>query len=427
MRSGTASMLLAAALATSVADAQVAEIDNLVAQCRAGNGDACTAAGARYQLGRGVPQRFGAAVDLYTRGCDNGAMLACGLLGAMYAGGRGVPRDEPLAVTLFRRGCDGGHEHTCGQYGLMVVSGHGAPRDVAGAAPFLARGCAANHWGACDVLGRMSLRGVGVPRDVARGSRSAARLRGGYRAACVADPGVTEFAAPPPVTGGLTFEAPPPVTGSTTFAAPPPVAPPPAVAPRATPRVTPRPVYVRPPYRRVTTTASVRESPVSFLGGSHRASSFFLGGEFSVVRSDSAANNGFFGLGFRHSRGPVEFLVDARFGGGTLAPSVPGDRSWSAFVLGTGVGVNLLSWPRSDRERFSVINLSGGVNAAYGFGAPEGASAFRVGGYVANTTFFLCWLGVRAEFVGSLVGENTWGHTLYASLFFGGRPRSQCR
>lgn len=430
MRVSYASSLFASLsllFAAATAAAQDIPIESLVARCHAGEVLACSTAGARYQLGRGVAQNNSLAVDLYTRGCDGGAMIACGLLGAFYADGLGATRDDARATVLFRRACDGGHEHSCGQLGVMVLAGRGTTQSLPGSAPLLERGCAANHYRACEVLGRMHIRGIGVGVDIARGQALLQRAcTNGVQSACGADNASIQFAAPPPVTGATTFAAPPPVTGAPTYAAPPPVnAPPPRVVVTAPPRVVyvPRTTYVRTTPEGVSGSAS----SVSFLGGEHRASSYYLGGDFSVVRNDDVGRSAMFVTGFRHSRGPIEFLLDARFGGGELATNLRRNQSWGTFGIGAGLGLNILSWPRSDRERFSIINLSAGVNTAFGFSVEDPGSSLRVGGYVANTLYFLCWMGVRTEFTGSFVGADTWGHTFSASLFFGGRPSYQCR
>lgn len=426
---------------TATAAAQEASIDALSSRCHAGDTAACALAGARYQLGRGTPQSYERAGELYTRGCDGGLVVACGLLGGLYAEGHGVVRDDARAVQLFRRACEGRHELSCGQLGLMMTAGRGTARDVFGAAPYLERGCAASHNGACEVYGRMLLRGVGVARDPVRGQSLLQRAcAGGSQSACAADTGGTEFAAPPPVVNpATTYDAPPPVVGSApTYAAPPPVVVAPAPQPRVQPAPAPpprttypepraRPVYYRPPLREVASApSSSSSSTVALLGGDVRASMFFLGYEVTPYSTETAGSAGFFGLGFRLARGPIEFAVDGRYGGGTLAPSVAPNAEWRAVVLGAGLGVNLLSWPRADRERFSLVNLSGGLNTSLALADTNGGDAFRLGGYVANTMHLLCWLGLRAEFTGSLVGEGTWGHSLNVSLYFGGRPRAQC-
>jgi len=440
MRRSTAALtFLSLTLAGTTAFAQGATIEFLVERCHAGDVASCALAGARYQLGRNAPQNVLLAGELYTRGCDGNSPTACGLLGGLYSEGRGVTRDDARAVLLFRRGCAGGHTFSCGQLGLMMTAARGTPRDIPGAAPYLERGCSVNHNGACEILGRMLLRGIGVPSDPARGHAllQAACARGS-QSACVADTGGTTFAAPPPVTGGADFAAPPPVVAAApTYAAPPPVVvttpPPPRVAPPPRPRVVytappPRPTYTyRRPVGEYGSGSSSSSSSVALLGGDLRASMFFVGYEVTLSQSDNAGRAGFFGLGFRLARGPIEFGIDARYGGGTLAPSVAYSSEWDAFVLGAGLGANLLSWPRADRESFSIINLSGGLNTSVALADTHGGSAFRLGGYVANTVHIFCSMGVRTEFTGSLVGADTWGHSLYVSLYFGGRPSSQCR
>lgn len=436
MRKSTAALsFVSMSLAAATAFAQGASIEFLVERCHAGDVSSCALAGARYQLGRNAPQNLLLAGELYTRGCDGNSATACGLLGGLYSEGRGVTRDDARAVVLFRRGCDGGHTFSCGQLGLMMTAARGTPRDLVGAAPYLERGCSVNHNGACEILGRMLLRGIGVARDSARGhSLLQAACARGSQSACVADSGGTVFAAPPPVTGGADFAAPPPVVAATpTYSAPPPVVvatPQPRVAPAPRPRTVytapPRPSYV---YRRPVGEygSSSSSSSVALLGGELRASMFYVGYEVTLAQSDNAGSAGFFGAGFRLARGPIEFGIDARYGGGTLAASVAPSTEWTAFVLGAGLGANLLSWPRADRESFSIINLSGGLNTSLALADTNGGSAFRLGGYVANTIHVFCSMGVRTEFTGSLVGADTWGHSLYVSLFFGGRPSSQCR
>nr|MBK7069654.1 SEL1-like repeat protein [Deltaproteobacteria bacterium] len=438
-RSAAALLFLSLTLGPTTAFAQGATVEFLVERCHAGDVASCALAGARYQLGRNAPQNLLLAGELYTRGCDGNSPTACGLLGGLYSEGRGVTRDDARAVLLFRRGCAGGHTFSCGQLGLMMTAARGTPRDIPGAAPYLERGCSVNHNGACEILGRMLLRGIGVPSDPARGHAllQAACARGS-QSACVADTGGTVFAAPPPVTGGVDFAAPPPVVAATpTFTAPPPVVvatPRPRVAPTPRTRVVytappPRPTYTyrRPGGEYGSGSSSPSTSSVALLGGELRATMFFVGYEVTLAQSDNAGRAGFFGAGFRLARGPIEFGIDARYGGGTLAPSVARSSEWDAFVLGAGLGANLLSWPRADRESFSIINLSGGLNTSVALADTNGGSAFRLGGYVANTIHVFCSMGVRTEFTGSLVGADTWGHSLYVSLYFGGRPSSQCR
>lgn len=435
--SGLAWALVALSI-PALASAQEADTEALAQRCHAGEWVLCATAGARYQLGRGVTRNYSTAGELYTRACDHNVVSGCGLLGALFADGLGVTRDPANAVLLFRRACDGAFENSCGQLGFMMVAGRGTVRDIPGAAPYLERGCNASHHVACEVLGRMTIRGVGVPRDLVRGQTLLQRAcAGGQQSACSADTGTSEFVAPPPVTGAPNYAAPPPVTGLQTFAAPPPVvAPRPVVAPPpVVDRTPPRAAYVyrprsyrpRTPESSASSSSSSSSSSVSLLGGEHRASVFSIGYEAAPYHTDTAARTGFFGLGFRHSRGPIEFSFDGRYGGGTLAPALAPHAEWKAAVLGVGLGANLLSWPRADRESFSIINLSGGLNASLALGDTNGGDAFRLGGYVANTIYLLCWVGVRTEFTGSLVGEGTWGHTLYGTVFFGGRSSQQCR
>ncbi len=421
-------------------------IESLVARCHAGEAGICAIAGARYHTGtHGAPRDLALALDLYTRACDANLAVGCGLMAGIYLDGNGVPADVPRAVELYQRACQGGYNHACGQLGILYAGGRGVTRDFAAAAPLLERGCTANHYGACGILGRMHRAGLGVPRNEARGTELLQRgCGGGFAAACRAlaetTPATAEanFASPPPVAGEVTFTAPPPVVTSGNFSPPPPVVGAPVTPVR------------RVPVRRVVAPAAplaeepLEEAPAVGYRRPYRplprpseSSVAFLGVDiplpmitFSYERAVGAAGPGFtsYSIGVLFARGPVEFGSSFRYGGGRPLPDANGfSEDWSGLILGAQLGINLLSAPRADRNSFSPINLATGLHGQYALADLGESPAGRLGVYLANTLFFTCSLLVRAEYTHSLVGQETFGHSLTVALGYGRRPDSACR
>jgi len=438
---------------TAWAQQPPAPIEELVTRCHAGDARICAIAGARYHTGtHGAPRDPAIALDLYTRACDANLAVGCGLMAGIYLDGIGVAADVPRAVALYQRACTGGYDHACGQLGILYAAGRGVPRDFAEAAPRLERGCTANHWAACGVLGRMHRAGLGVARNEPRGTELLQRsCAGGFAAACRA---LTEapptaatgvgYASPPPVAGEVNFSAPPPVVSAGTFAAPPPVAV--AVAPAAPVRVAPPPrVYVRRPapvaddsveeapavpyrarYRPGLTTPPQSPSTVAFFGVDIPVPLVTFSYELAVGANAPQFTS--YGLGMLFSRGPIEFGASVRYGGGQPLPTDNGPASeWTGLLFGGQLGLNLLSAPRADRNSFSPINLTVGLNGSYALADLGDSPAGRVGAYAANTLFLSCSLVVRAEYTRTFSGEDTFGHTLSVALGYARRPDSSCR
>ncbi len=435
---------------SGVAGAQDAPIESVVARCHGGDYGACAIAGARYQTGtHGAPRDAAMALDLYTRACDANLAIGCSLMAGVYLDGVGVPADPARAATLYRRACDGGYAHACGQLGVLYAGGRGVERDFAVAAPLLERGCSANHWGACGIAGRMYRAGLGVPRNEARGTELLQRgCTNGFAPACnalaeapppVVAPG-SAFAAPPPVVSAdVTFSAPPPVVAAGTYAAPPPVAvapPPVVVAPprpvapvRRTIVAEPESPYTLQTYRqryRPTPAPSSSPSTVALLGLEIPLPLVTFSYELAVGADAPTYTS--YGLGMLYARGPIEFGTTLRFGGGdTLATANAPSQSWSGLLVGGQLGLNLLSAPRADRNSFSPLNLVVGVHGSYALADLGDAPAGRLGAYVANTLFFSCSFGLRAEYTRTFVGDDTFGHTLSLAIGYARRPDSACR
>ena len=121
--------------------------------------------GFMYHFGRGVRQDYGEAVRWYRRSADQGHALGQNNLGAMYLNGRGVRQDVAEAVRWFRRSADQGHALGQNNLGVMYRDGREVSQDYGEAVRWFRR--AANQDEALGQanLGWMYENGRGVRRD----------------------------------------------------------------------------------------------------------------------------------------------------------------------------------------------------------------------------------------------------------------------
>jgi len=85
------------------------ETDALRARAEAGDAEAQSNLGFRYEYGEGVPEDSEEAVRWYRRAANQGHADAQYSLGAMYGTGEGVPQDDAEATRLYRLAADQGH------------------------------------------------------------------------------------------------------------------------------------------------------------------------------------------------------------------------------------------------------------------------------------------------------------------------------
>ena len=131
----------------------------------AGDAEAQTELGGRYDTGRGVRQDDAEAVWWYRRSAEQGHARGQANLGFMYSTGRGVRQDAAEAVRWYRRSAEQGHAR--GQYNLGVVHtrGRGVRQDYAEAIRWYRRAAEQKHVAAQYNLGWMYENGRGVGRD----------------------------------------------------------------------------------------------------------------------------------------------------------------------------------------------------------------------------------------------------------------------
>jgi TPR repeat protein len=105
--------------------------DHKAAELAAEQGDPVGQAnlGLLYAEGRGVPQDYRKAAELYQKAADQGNALAQVNLGWLYHEGKGVPRDYGKAVELYQKAADQGDAAGQAYLASQYTQGKGVPRD----------------------------------------------------------------------------------------------------------------------------------------------------------------------------------------------------------------------------------------------------------------------------------------------------------
>jgi len=123
--------------------------------------------GLLYREGRGTPQDFQRAVELFQRASDQNAANATTALGIMYEVGSGVAKDLSAAAQLFKKAADQDFGPAQAFLGAMAATGEGIPRDVNQAVILFRRAADNGVPMAQYILGRYYERGFGVADDKA--------------------------------------------------------------------------------------------------------------------------------------------------------------------------------------------------------------------------------------------------------------------
>ena len=96
--------------------------------------EAQTRLGEMYFAGKGVPQDFSMAANLYRKAADHGSPEALFRLAEMYYAGKGVPQDFSMAANLYRKAADHGSPDARFRLAEMYYAGKGVPQDFSMAA-----------------------------------------------------------------------------------------------------------------------------------------------------------------------------------------------------------------------------------------------------------------------------------------------------
>ena len=153
----------------------------------AGDAEAQTELGERYEDGRGVRQDYAVAVSWFRRAADQGQAPGQAALGFMYFRGFGVAQDDTEAVRWFRRAADQGDARGQNNLGAMYGTGRGVSRDYAEAVRWYRRAAEQGHALGQNNLGVRYRDGRGVSQDHGeavrwfRRSAEQGNARGQYR------------------------------------------------------------------------------------------------------------------------------------------------------------------------------------------------------------------------------------------------------
>ena len=147
---------------TDVTELHIAALRELA---EAGDAEAQTELGERYEDGRGVEQDYAAAVSWFRRAAEQGHAPGQSALGFMYSRGRWVRRDEEEAVRWYRRAAEQGDARGQHHLGVMYSDGRGVGQDYGEAVWWFRRSAEQGDARGQNNLGRMYERGRGVRRD----------------------------------------------------------------------------------------------------------------------------------------------------------------------------------------------------------------------------------------------------------------------
>ena len=131
----------------------------------AGDAEAQTELGERYEHGRGVAQDDRAAVSWFRRAAEQGHPPGQAALGFMYATARGIAQDDVEAVHWFRRAADQGNARSQYNLGASYRDGRGVVQDDAEAVRWFRRSAEQGSALGQTGLGAMYDTGRGVQRN----------------------------------------------------------------------------------------------------------------------------------------------------------------------------------------------------------------------------------------------------------------------
>ena len=137
----------------------------------AGDAEAQTELGERYEHGRGVAQDDRAAVSWFRRAAEQGHPPGQAALGFMYATARGVVQDDVEAVHWFRRAAEQGNARSQYNLGASYRDGRGVVQDDAEAVRWFRRSAEQGSALGQTGLGAMYDTGHGVQRNAAAAVR----------------------------------------------------------------------------------------------------------------------------------------------------------------------------------------------------------------------------------------------------------------
>ena len=131
----------------------------------AGDAEAQTELGERYEHGRDVEQDYGTAVSWFRRAAEQVHAPGQSALGMMYVAGRGVAQDDAEAARWFRRAAEQGDAGAQWALGVMYADGRSVREDDAEAVRWYRRSADQGDARGQNNLGVSYRDGLGVVQD----------------------------------------------------------------------------------------------------------------------------------------------------------------------------------------------------------------------------------------------------------------------
>jgi len=123
-----------------------------VAGAARGEAEALCNLGVCYHLGKGVPQSFERAAELWQQAAAKGNANAQFSLGSLYRNGDGVLQSCERAAELFQQAAAKGNAVAQCNLGVLYYDGLGVPKDVARGVALLKQAAAGGSKEAADIL-----------------------------------------------------------------------------------------------------------------------------------------------------------------------------------------------------------------------------------------------------------------------------------
>ena len=184
----------------------------LESECLAGKSASCSALGAMFRSGDGVPKNAARSAIFYVRACAEGAASEgpyCREAGygmASAAQSSDDSRELDAAVEGLAASCKSGKAHDCNALGVVRQGGAGSAKNPEEAVGLFARACEGGAAAGCGNLGDAYEAGLGVGKDPEKAVMSYVKAcSGGYAYGC-GEAGSLYFSGT--VEGGLPKAAP---------------------------------------------------------------------------------------------------------------------------------------------------------------------------------------------------------------------------
>ena len=118
-----------------------------------------------YESGRGLPQNYNLALELYAKASDLGYSSGSRKVGNLYKEGKGVNADIIKAIEWYSKGAAKGDVDAMIELGIVYYNGTGISEDYAKANEWFLKAAEQKNSWAMYIIGKSYLKGTGLPVD----------------------------------------------------------------------------------------------------------------------------------------------------------------------------------------------------------------------------------------------------------------------